>query len=96
MKSIPTGSPFGTLAGCSFFIVYQSVAFLFLCYWRLFGGRGHLCFDFRAFFLFLDVAHCNPALNVLPDIDQCHELSRVIYNFQKSHHVVVLVIGCKK
>ena len=36
-----------------------------------------------------------PALNGLPDIDQCHELSRVIHNFQKSsHNVVVIVISC--
>jgi len=36
-----------------------------------------------------------PALNGLPDIDQCHELSRVIHKSQKSsHNVVVIVISC--
>jgi len=29
------------------------------------------------------------------DVDQCHELSRVIHKFQKSsHNVVVVVISC--
>ena len=46
-------------------------------------------------FLFLDVALCGPALKALPDVDQCHELSRVVNKFQKSsHNVVVIVISC--
>ena len=49
----------------------QSVTFLFLCCWWPFGGRGHLCFDFWAFFLFLGVVLCGPALNGFPDVNQC-------------------------
>ena len=55
--------------------------------------------QFSSFVFCLAIARgvvlCGPALNGLPDIDQCHELSRVIHKFQKSsHHVVVIVISC--
>ena len=55
--------------------------------------------QFSSFVFCLAIARgvvlCGPALNGLPDINQCHEQSRVIHKFQKSsHHVVVIVIGC--
>jgi hypothetical protein len=44
----------------------QSVAFLFLCCWWLFGGRGHLCFVFGRSFCFLMLLFVAQRLMVFP------------------------------